>query len=73
MKTYQFFLSTNAVGDKMLFNLPEGRSWAESDLDPSLSIEVLDVQDDIVILYDGTEVEIVNIQEDKGRPENELE
>ena len=57
MRTYHFFYEIN--GRQVLFNLPEGRDWAEADGDPSLTVEVLDGDDETLILSDGTQVDII--------------
>jgi len=57
MKAYQFFLAVD--GRQVLFNLPESRDWAEADGDPSLTVEVLDGDDESLVLSDGTQVDVI--------------
>jgi len=59
MKTYQFFHEVE--GEKILFNLPKNRGWAEADKDPALTIEIQDGDDDFIILSNGEQVEVANI------------
>ena len=59
MRTYQFFYEVE--GEKILFNLPEDRSWAEADKDPALTIEVIGGDEDTLILANGNEIDVANI------------